>query len=107
MTPQDHLLHLLDHAPKGATAASLAVQIYGSATESNKRRVRALASELSPKVLSAPDVGYLCSVWATPDDYDRVANSLTAQAHKMLERARAVREAGRQVNSPQLTLAIG
>ena len=106
MTAQELMIQCLDNAPKGLNASQLSIAIYGWVSESNKRKIRGLASELSPSVLSAPDVGYKSQRWATPEDYEHVANSLESQAHKMMERARAVRSAGMQSNTPQLNLAI-
>ena len=106
MNAHEHIIKCLDAAPNGLNASQLSIAIYGWVSESNKRKIRALASELSPSVLSAPDIGYKSQRWATAEDYEHVANSLESQAYKMMERARAVRNAGLQSNTPQFNLAI-
>ncbi|MFA6241955.1 MAG: hypothetical protein WC655_13555 [Candidatus Hydrogenedentales bacterium] len=111
MTPaQTRLLSLLSARPEGMSGEDLAVAMFGDSSESGKRKVRRLASELRPRVVSAPNCGYRLLDHATDDDLRHAEKSLRASALKMLDDSRTfARERERRTwrnDTAQLEMAI-
>ena len=97
------IAHLL-HRQAGASAATMATVMFGAPTESNKRRIRSLASEASPVIISAPDIGYRHACHATDEQLMAAENSLRSQAAKMMARATKIAEMRRNRVQPLLAL---
>lgn len=105
-TELEKLCAILNKAEEGMNARYLATMLYGADTESNRRKIRGLASESRGRIISAPDVGYRSAIYATPEEFEAAANSLDSQAFKMHARASELREAAKAKRVPQLQLAI-
>ena len=65
---------------------------------------RALASEASPVIISAPDIGYRHACHATDEQLMAAENSLRSQAAKMMARATKIADMRRNRVQPLLAL---
>jgi len=97
---------LLLRYPDGLPGSEIAVMLFGTATESTKRKVRAIASELKPTIISAPNCGYKHLHWASDDELRHARAAFGQQAVKMMKNASLIGRAleARQHSSQQLEL---
>lgn len=87
--------HLREH-PGWHTAQELLEGWQLPDTESNRRLIRALASQATPDVISGQK-GYKHVQHATPDEVHHCASWFESQAKEMAERAQAIRRRAHQL----------
>jgi hypothetical protein len=89
---------LLEHSD-GLLGWEIAVALFGTSSESAKRKVRAIASQLKPTIISAPSCGYKHLNWASDEELCHARASFGNQAVKMMKNASLI---GRALNARRM-----
>ncbi len=89
-----HLVTVLREADQRLSAAQICEVMFGVVTESQKRKVRAIASAARPRVVSFPgSPGYALWEWCTIDEIRHAIEAMEEQGQGMIKDANVYRVA--------------